>query len=41
MLSGLQLSVITLIVMHLKQQRAKPNEVVMVKIYKKANVWNI
>lgn len=31
MLSGLQLSIITLLVMHLKQQRAKRNEVVMVK----------
>lgn len=37
MLSGLQLSVI----MHLKQQRAKRNEAVMVKIYRKENVWKM
>lgn len=37
MLSGLQLSVI----MHLKQQRAKRNEVVMVKVYRKENVWKM
>lgn len=41
MLSGLQQSVITLLIMHLKQQQANRNEVAMMKIYRKANVWNI
>lgn len=30
-----------ILVMHLKQQQAKHNEVVMVKIYTKEDVWNI
>lgn len=41
MLSGLQLSAITLLVMHLKQQRAKRNEVVRVKIYRKQHLMCI